>query len=107
MQFLLSYSVLELWKNAFRDHKNNVDTTIKTVREEGMNGNKFHDDVVQTFLIDYEGAMNILANIPNEYSFNDPKTGNIFPPTLMQGYVAYKVKMQPFFGNFSSVGTGK
>ena len=61
MQYLLSYSVLELWKNAFRYQKNNVDTTINSVTEEGMNGNKFHDDVVQTFLIDYEGAMDILA----------------------------------------------
>jgi superfamily II DNA or RNA helicase len=107
MQFLLSYNVLRLWKNVFRDHKNKAHTTIKAVREEGMNGNKFHDECLQNFLSDYEGAMDILSNNPDGYSFTDPKTGKIVSPTLMQGYVAYKIKTQPFFGNFSSVGTGK
>jgi Phage-integrase repeat unit len=107
MRFLLYYNVLQLWKNAFRDHGNKSETTIDAVKEEGMNGNSFHDEVIQTFLSDFQGAKAILADIPDGYSFAHPKTGKILPPTLMQGYIGYKIKTQPFFGNFSSVGTGK
>ena len=38
--------------------------------------------------------------MPARYSFP-------YPPTLMQLYVAYKVKSLPYFGNFSGTGAGK
>ena len=38
--------------------------------------------------------------LPNDYSFPGQ-------PTLMQLYVAYKVKSLPYFGNFSATGAGK
>jgi superfamily II DNA or RNA helicase len=100
MRFLLLYSVLRLWKSAFRDDKNKTDATIEEVRRQGKNGNRYHDEVADTFLSGYIGAKNILSNLPTGYAFP-------YNPTLMQLYVAYKIKTSQFFGNFSSVGTGK
>jgi N12 class adenine-specific DNA methylase len=94
MQFYIDYSIDELWKSAFSNKKN----AIMTVKREGKNGNKYHDIVVESFLSDYEGTQNI--EIPHGYAF--PKS-----PTLMQRYVAYKVKNRPYFGNFSGTGAGK
>jgi superfamily II DNA or RNA helicase len=94
MQFYLDYSIDELWKSAFRDKEN----TILAVKREGKNGNKCHDIVLETFLTDYEGTQNI--KIPDGYAFP-------YPPTLMQLYVAYKVKTNHYFGNFSGTGAGK
>jgi hypothetical protein len=94
MQFYLDYSTDKLWKSAFRDREN----TLAVVRKEGKNGNKYHDNVVETFLFDYQGIQNMA--IPKGYSFP-------YSPTLMQLYVAHKVKTIPYFGNFSSTGAGK
>ena len=94
MRFYLDYSLDELWKAAFREEK---DAVLK-VRREGKNGSKYHDTVVETFLSDYEGTRN--TKVPEGYAFP-------FQPTLMQRYVAYKVKTNPYFGNFSGTGAGK
>ena len=94
MRFYLDYSVDELWRAAFRD-KNN---TIRAIRNEGKNGNKYHDTVIDTFLSDYEGTQSI--SIPGAYTFP-------YLPTLMQLYVAHKVKTNNHFGNFSGTGAGK
>jgi superfamily II DNA or RNA helicase len=94
MQFYLDYSLEELWKAAFRDKEK----TIIAVKNEGKNGNKYHDTVVDTFLLDYEGTQTIQK--PDGYAFP-------YDPTLMQWYVSYKVKSTPYFGNFSGTGAGK
>lgn len=94
MRFYLDYSIDELWKAAFREEK---DAVLK-VRREGKNGNKYHDTVVETFLSDYEGTKD--TKIPEGYAFP-------YEPTLMQRYIAYKVKTVPYFGNFSGTGAGK
>jgi hypothetical protein len=61
-------------------------------------GNKYHDIVAESFLADYEGTQNI--KIPPGYAF--PQR-----PTLMQLYMAYKVKTSQYFGNFSGTRAGK
>jgi N12 class adenine-specific DNA methylase len=94
MQFYIDYSIDELWKSAFRDKEN----AALAVKQEGKNGNKYHDIVVETFLSDYEGTQSIV--VPNGYAFP-------YRPTLMQLYVAYKVKINQYFGNFSGTGAGK
>jgi superfamily II DNA or RNA helicase len=94
MQFYIDYSIDELWKRVFRDK----DNTFMIVKREGKNGNKYHDLVAESFLSDYEGTQNI--KVPDGYAFP-------YDPTLMQRYVAYKVKTTPYFGNFSGTGTGK
>jgi N12 class adenine-specific DNA methylase len=85
---------LGLWKAAFKDKEK----TIAAVKNEGKNGNKYHDTVVDIFLSDYEGSQSIIR--PKGYSF--PHS-----PTLMQLYVSYKVKTTNNFGNFSGTGAGK
>ncbi|WP_100181938.1 integrase repeat-containing protein [Candidatus Nitrosotenuis aquarius] len=94
MKFYVNYSLAQLWKNAFRNEME----TVNKIKNEGTNGNKFHDEVVQTFLTDYNGMKNL--QIPEEYSF--PKS-----PLLMQLYVAYKMTRENSFGNFSGTGSGK
>jgi N12 class adenine-specific DNA methylase len=94
MQFYIDYSIDELWKSAFRDKEN----TVLAVKSEGKNGNQYHDIVAESFLTDYEGTQNI--KIPKGYSFP-------YYSTLMQLYVAYKVKTSQYFGNFSGTGSGK
>ena len=84
MQFYVDYSIDELWKSAFGDKEN----VVLAVKREGKNGNKYHDTVVESFLSDYEGTQNI--KIPMGYSFP-------YHPTLMQLYVAYKVKKDSLF----------
>ena len=94
MQFYVNYSVLELWKSAFADETE----TVRTVQNEGANGNKFHDKVVDTFLSDYDGAKGI--EIPKNYKL-------LGLSNFMERYVAYKVITLPYFGNFSGTGAGK
>jgi superfamily II DNA or RNA helicase len=94
MQFYLDYSTDELWKSAFRYGEE------KTIAAAKTNGNKYHDTVVDTFLSDYKGTQNIKSKLPDGYSFPHH-------PTLMQLYVANKIKTNPFFGNFSGTGAGK
>ena len=94
MKFYINYSINQIWKNVFR----NEDETIDKIKNSGLNGNKYHDEVIRTFLEDYENSKNM--KIPSEYSFPEP-------PLLMQKYVAYKILTQPYFGNFSGTGAGK
>jgi hypothetical protein len=96
MQFYIDYSIDELWKSAFRGE----DNVVLAVKREGKNGNKYHDTVVESFLSDYEGTQNINNEIPKGYSFP-------YHQTLMQLYVAYKVKTNQYFGNFSGTGASK
>ncbi|MBV9667218.1 MAG: hypothetical protein JO327_03715, partial [Nitrososphaeraceae archaeon] len=100
MQFYVNKSTRDLWSNAFRDEKD----AISKVRNEGKNGNRYHDTVQEIFLSDYEGAQSIQP--PEGYAFRD-KDNKSLEPTLMQRYVAYKVKTNRHFGNFSGTGTGK
>ncbi len=94
IQFYLKYSIDELWKSAFRDETN----TILAIRNEKKNRNRYHDQVLESFLSDYESTKKI--KIPRGYIFPSP-------PTLMQLYTCYKVMTKQYFGNFSGTGAGK
>ena len=97
IQFYLNYSIGELWKLAF-ENRMAEDETVKKLRLAGKNENIYHDRVVEAFLADYNGTRTI--RLPEGYSFP-------MEPTLMQLFVAYKVKNLPYFGNFSATGAGK
>ena len=75
------------------------------VRNSVNNKNKYHNLVIKTFLDDYQKTIEL--KIPKGYAFRDPTTNELIKPFLMQRYVAYKVKSQPSFGNFSGTGAGK
>jgi superfamily II DNA or RNA helicase len=92
MQFHVSHYVQQLWQNAFLNEEEAV-SKIK------LNGNKYHDAISETFLLEHGGARSV--NVPPGYEF--PKGS----PNLMQLLVAYKVKTNRRFGNFSKTGTGK
>ncbi|HXW11662.1 MAG TPA: DEAD/DEAH box helicase family protein, partial [Nitrososphaeraceae archaeon] len=99
MRFYVNYSVDELWKHAFE----NEDEIRKKINSMDMNGNKYHDTVLQNFLSDYESSIKL--KMPSGYSF--PRRSKLMYPTLMQRYVAFKMTKVPYFGNFSDTGTGK
>lgn len=94
MQFYLTYAIDQLWKCAFEQEKSTVDK----IKVEGKNGNEYHDTVVKIFLSEYKGTKSF--KLPQSYAFP-------YPPTLMQSYVAYKVKNSLSYRNFSGTGTGK
>ena len=95
MQFFLRGSINDLWKRAFNRKKKK---TVIAVKNEGKNGHKFHDTVIEIFLTEYENTQKL--KIPKDYS-SDLK------PKLMQKFVAYKISTSPYFGNFSGTGAGK
>jgi hypothetical protein len=49
MQFQVGCSIQDLWKSAFENEVNNVHTI-----KERLNGNKFHDTIIEEFLSDYD-----------------------------------------------------
>ncbi len=99
MKFFVVGRLDDLWKRAFKYGP----ITISDVRSAGRNGNKFHDEIIDTFLCEYEGAMEM--QMPNGYAFK--KDDKVTDPTLMQLYTSYKIKTSPYFGNFSGTGSGK
>ncbi|MBT7252395.1 MAG: DEAD/DEAH box helicase family protein, partial [Candidatus Nitrosopelagicus sp.] len=99
IQFYVTYAINQLWKDAFLD----PEKTITTLENETKTDNKYRNLVVQTFLKDYRGTINL--KIPKNYRFND--NSKIIDPFLMQKFVAYTVKKLPHFGNFSGTGAGK
>jgi SNF2-related domain/Phage-integrase repeat unit len=101
MQFFVTRSISKLWKNVFseQDQEERKGTTVKTVRSQGITGKKFHDTVVETFLLEYDGMESI--QVPEGYAFPDG------PPRIMQKYAAYRIKRDPYFCNLSGTGAGK
>ena len=99
IQFYVTCAINKLWKDAFLD----PEKTITTLENETKTDNKYRNLVVQTFLKDYRGTVNL--KIPKNYRFND--NSKIIDPFLMQKFVAYTIKKLPHFGNFSGTGAGK
>ena len=100
MQFHVNKHIKRLWSDAFRD----PESTYLKAKAGAKTGNKYRDEIRETFLTDYEAATR--TKLPNGYSFRD-EDNQILKPTLMQKYVAYKVKTNRRFGNFSGTGAGK
>ena len=100
-QFCVSETVKDLWKSAFRD---------ESIKAEVKNGNKFHDTVLETFMSEYTGAINL--KLPECYAFSKQKKHvslrkTITPPRLMQLHTANQIKSRHYFCNFSGTGSGK
>ena len=70
------------------------------MRQERLTGKKFHDEVRNIFLLEYDTMLATTSRLPEDYSFR-------YKPNLMQRYVASKVYQLPHFANFSDTGTGK
>lgn len=96
MQFQVNCSVQDLWKSAFKNELN----TVSVVKSKGFIGNKFHDMVNETFLLEYKAVQKIREKLPKGYDFPSE-------PRLMQLFLAHKVNTRPYFGNFSRTGSGK
>jgi len=94
IQFFISFSIKKLWNRAFIDEQG----TVSDVQKEGLDGNEYHDEVVQTFLKEYE--------LVNKIKISKHWIAKQIP-YLMQRYIAFKIKKEKYFGNFSEPGSGK
>lgn len=83
-----------LWKASFQNEKKEV-TDIKN---EKLNGNKFHDDVKTSFLNEYNQVKAV--KLPDDFNKK-------LQPTLMQFYNAWKMTKVDGFFNLSRTGVGK
>ena len=70
MQFQVNCSIQDYWKNAFKDEIN----AVNIARIEGLNGNKFHDRVVEEFLSDYDATQKIRGALPKDIDFQKTNT---------------------------------
>jgi superfamily II DNA or RNA helicase len=95
--------VREYWSSAFK----NEEDAAETAKIEVLNGNKFRSEVIRQFREDYAGINKIRENMPLDYKFKDPITGELALPNLMQLYITHKIMTRPYWFNFSSTGTGK
>jgi hypothetical protein len=70
MRFLVIHSVNKLWKRIIAEYDNEDPNRIANIIE-GIkrNGNHYHDEVVEQFLTEYNGSVNIRNNLPKGYSF--------------------------------------
>jgi superfamily II DNA or RNA helicase len=101
LKYHISKRVNQLWKLAF----DNANKTVAEVRENISSENTHEKEVANTFLNEYQKTMDL--PMPDGYIAHDPVTDEYIVPFLMQRYVAYKVKTQEHFGNFSGPGSGK
>ncbi|MBT7815181.1 MAG: DEAD/DEAH box helicase family protein, partial [Polaribacter sp.] len=101
LKYHINKRINQLWKLAFDDENKIVAEVRKEIRSE----NKHENLVANTFLYEYMKTMDL--PMPDGYVAHDPITGKVVVPFLMQRYVAYKIKTQNYFGNFSGPGAGK
>ena len=105
MRFLVIHSVNKIWRYIITEYekgeknKDHITFIIDGVAN-SKNGNHYHDEVIDQFLSDYIGSLQIKNNLPRDYSFK-------YKPKIMQAYVAHKIRTQPYFLNLSGVGAGR
>jgi hypothetical protein len=105
MRFIVIHSVNKIWGyiiNEYDKGESNKDHISSVIEElsNSKNGNHYHDEVIDQFLCDYLGSIQIMHNLPRGYSFK-------YKPKIMQAYVAQKIRTRPHFLNLSGVGAGK
>ena len=105
IKFFQNSTIKKYWKEAFEI--NDATKIVDFIKKKGTTGNAFTDYVSEKFLEEYEGAMEILKLIPEDYSFIDYKTKKIGLPRLMQLYFTNKIRNSPYYCNLSGTGSGK
>ena len=105
IKFFQNSTVKKYWKEAFKI--NDATKIVDFIKKKGMTGNAFTDFVSKKFLEEYDGAMEILKLIPENYSFIDYNTKKIGLPRLMQLYFTNMIRKNPYYCNLSGTGSGK
>ena len=105
MKFLVIHSINKIWDYIIAEYESEEDNTdhIALIIEKianSKNGNYYRNEVIDKFLSDYNGSLQIKNNLPEGYSFKHK-------PKIMQAYVAHKIRTEPYFLNLSGVGAGK
>jgi superfamily II DNA or RNA helicase len=99
MNYQVHDSINNYWSTAFYDETNAIQ------KLEPLNGNKFHDMVVNSFREAYDQIQKLRTELLKGYSFH--VNGKFVYPKLMQFYVAHRVMKDPYFANLSGTGSGK
>jgi superfamily II DNA or RNA helicase len=105
MKYFLNHLNNQLWKQAFDNDADNKNKTIEDVENLKNSENESEHLVANTFLDEYQKTLDL--PLADGYIAHDPMTNDWIRPFLMQKYVAYKIKTQAYFGNFSGPGAGK
>jgi len=98
MKFFENYELKKFWKIAFEE--NDAEKIVKHLKSKQDTENEFTKSLNKKFFSEYYGSLQIKNEIPSNYSFR-------YAPSLMQLYVAHKIKTEPYFCNFSGTGAGK
>jgi len=97
VEFFIANAKNKLWTDIFKDEEK----TIEGVKNIDILKNHYRESIYKDFMKEYRGTKNI--QVPKFMTKGcDFETLN-----LMQKLVAYKIKSQPFFANFSGTGSGK
>lgn len=101
VDFLIKSAVAKIWRHTFYN-ENDAQLQLEQYQEEG----EYPKEVKKLFSEGYQGAKDL--NIPEGYNENPsgglPKKEEL---GLMQRYVAYEIKKNRRFGNWSGTGAGK
>lgn len=87
-----------LWKSAVGKETRLRNSEVIKIKKEKLNGNKFHDTVIKTFLSEYDQVKKI--KIPDGWNQK-------IKPTLMQFFNAWVMTQLDGFFNMSGSGRGK
>jgi superfamily II DNA or RNA helicase len=97
IKFIIANAKNKLWADIFEDEEK----TIEGINKSDISSNYYRETIYKEFMEEYRGTKNI--QVPKFMTKGcDFKTLN-----YMQKLVAYKIKSQQFFANFSGTGTGK
>ena len=97
VNFFICNAKNKLWADVFTDEKR----TLDGIKKVDISNNHYRESIHREFMKEYLGAKKIL--VPKFMT----KDCNFKTLNLMQKLVAYKIKTQPFFANFSGTGSGK
>lgn len=101
VDFLIKSAVAKIWRHTFHDEKE-AQLQLGQYQGEG----KYPRKVKELFLDGYHGAKSL--EIPEGYNENPPGwLPRKYELDLMQRYVAYQIKKNRRFGNWSGPGAGK
>jgi superfamily II DNA or RNA helicase len=105
MRFLVIHSVNKIWRYIIYEYEKGESNSghIKSIIKDlssSKNGNHYHDEVIDQFITNYNGSLQVMNNLPKGYSFKHR-------PKIMQAYVAHQLKTRPSFLNLSGIGAGK
>jgi hypothetical protein len=105
LKFFENSTIKKYWREAFKI--GDATKIAEFIKKKSNTNNAFTQSYCKRFLDEYDGTMEILKLIPENYSFKDFKTKKIAYPRLMQLYFTNKIRKNKYYLNLSGTGSGK